>query len=96
MFVTFDKGVINSSRGDFGNFSVSMGLSLLTLKASLKKEEKHFMAVGMGNGSVYFWEKDQCVKAVSGHTGSVSALCARKDCKSFISGDKSGKVILWN
>lgn len=50
----------------------------------------------MGNGSVYFWEDEICVRAVCGHTGSVSALAVRKDCKSFISGDKSGLIIIWN
>lgn len=37
-----------------------------------------------------------CVKAISGHQGSVSAICSRKDMKSFVSGDKSGNIILWN
>lgn len=50
----------------------------------------------MGNGSIYFWEDEKCVKAVSGHSGSVSALASRKDVKSFVSGDKSGKIIIWN
>jgi hypothetical protein len=54
------------------------------------------MLTGMGNGSVYFWEKDKCIKAVVGHSGSVSSICARTDVKSFISGDKSGKIIVWN
>ena len=31
-----------------------------------------------------------------GHVGSVSSICKRSDVKSFISGDKSGKVISWN
>ncbi len=53
------------------------------------------MLSGMGNGSIYFWEKETCVKAVAGHTGSVSAICARKDQASFISGDRSGTVIIW-
>ena len=25
-----------------------------------------------------------------------SALAERKDCKSFVSGDKTGKIIIWN
>jgi hypothetical protein len=53
----------------------------------------------MGNGSIYFWNKEQTVvKSVCGHTGSVSALCNRRIGKknTFISGDKSGKIILWN
>lgn len=73
-----------------------MALCLLPLKAQYKNEKKEFMIAGMGNGSIYFWEKDKCVKAVVGHNGSVSAICARTDCASFISGDKAGKVILWN
>lgn len=54
------------------------------------------MISGMGNGSLYFWENETCVKAVSGHTGSVSAICKRKDANSFISGDKTGKIIVWD
>jgi len=54
------------------------------------------MISGMGNGSLYFWENETCVKAVSGHTGSVSAICKRKDVNSFISGDKTGKIIVWD
>jgi WD40 repeat protein len=54
------------------------------------------MLTGMGNGSVYFWEKEKCIKAVVGHVGSVSAICPQKKVKSFISGDKTGKIIVWN
>jgi len=36
------------------------------------------------------------MKAVVGHSGSVSAICYRNDSKSFISGDKSGKIIIWD
>lgn len=54
------------------------------------------MLSGMGNGSIYFWEKDTCVKALCGHNGSVSAICARKDMKSFVSGDRTGTIIIWN
>lgn len=50
----------------------------------------------MGNGSIYFWQNQTCVKAISGHNGSVSSLCLRKDKKSFISGDKTGNIIIWN
>lgn len=51
----------------------------------------------MGNGSIYFWEKDKCIKAIVGHSGSVSAICSRTDMKqAFISGDKTGKIIVWN
>ena len=32
LFVTYDKGVINSSRGDFGNSSTTMALCLLPLR----------------------------------------------------------------
>lgn len=51
----------------------------------------------MTNGSIYFWDGDKCIKAVSGHTGSVSALCAtgNKDKQTFVSGDKTGKIIVW-
>lgn len=73
-----------------------MALCLLPLKFEYKKEKKDVMLTGMGNGSVYFWEKDKCIKAVVGHSGSVSAICKRNDVKSFISGDKSGKIIVWN
>lgn len=55
------------------------------------------MLTGMGNGSIYFWEKDKCIKAIVGHSGSVSAICSRTDMKqAFISGDKAGKIIVWN
>lgn len=54
------------------------------------------MISGMGNGSLYFWEKETCVKAISGHQGSVSSICRRKDMDSFISGDKLGNIIIWN
>ena len=54
------------------------------------------MISGMGNGSIYFWENEICVKSVSGHQGSVSAICPRKDMKSFVSGDKAGNIIVWN
>lgn len=54
------------------------------------------MISGMGNGSLYFWENEVCVKSISGHQGSVSAICARKDTKSLVSGDKAGNIILWN
>lgn len=53
------------------------------------------MVAGMGNGSIYFWEKGKCIKAIVGHTGSVSAICKRNDLNSFISGDKTGKIIFW-
>ena len=96
LFITFENNVVNSSRGEFGNFSTSMALCLLSLSADLKGERKDLMLTGMGNGSVYFWDKDHCVKAVVGHSGSVSTICARTDCHSFISGDKSGKVIIWD
>jgi len=72
-----------------------MALCLLPIKIQYKKEKKDFMLSGMGNGSIYFWEKDKCFKAVVGHSGSVSALCARSDINSFISGDKTGKIIVW-
>jgi WD40 repeat protein len=54
------------------------------------------MLAGMGNGSIYLWEKENCVKALSGHSGSVSSICARKDKSSFVSGDRSGNIIIWN
>ena len=96
LFVSIEKGVINSSRGDFGNFSSSMGLCLLPLSVYLKGSRKDCMIAGMGNGSIYFWERGKCIKAVMGHTGSVSSLCKRSDMNSFISGDKTGKIIIWN
>jgi hypothetical protein len=51
----------------------------------------------MTNGSIYFWEEDKCKIARSGHDGSVSALAlVEGDNKNlFISGDKSGKIIVW-
>ena len=97
LFVNIEKGVINSSRGDFGDFHSSMGLSLLPLKASLGKDkEKAFMLSGMANGCIYFWERGKCVKVLTGHNGSVSSLCKRSDMNSFISGDKEGKIIFWD
>lgn len=54
------------------------------------------MIAGMGNGSIYFWERGKCIKAIVGHTGSVSALCKQSKGNSFISGDKTGKIITWN
>ncbi len=54
------------------------------------------MVAGMGNGSIYFWQKGRCVKALVGHTGSVSVITKRTDCNSFISGDKTGKIIFWS
>lgn len=52
----------------------------------------------MGNGSIYFWDKEICTKSISGHLGSVSALCLRKNGpkQSFVSGDKCGKIIVWS
>jgi len=61
-----------------------------------KNPKKNYIIAGMGNGSIYFWERGKCVKALVGHTGSVSALCKRSDTNSFISGDKSGKIIFWS
>lgn len=80
----------------FGNFSITPTLCLLSLECKYKGDEKQYILSGMGNGSVYFWENEKCVKAVCGHSGSVSALAERKDCKSFVSGDKTGKIIIWN
>ncbi len=54
------------------------------------------MITGMGNGCIYFWEEEVCVKSIAGHHGSVSAICEQKGKKSFISGDKSGYIIIWN
>lgn len=54
------------------------------------------MLSGMGNGSVYFWENGKCCKAVCGHSKSVCAIAERKDCRSFVSGDKNGKIIVWD
>ena len=54
------------------------------------------MLSGMANGSVYFWESGECVKAVPGHSGSVSAIPKRQDISSFVSGHKTGKIIIWN
>ena len=96
LFVTFEKGSLNANRGNFGNFTASGAMCLLPLNCEVKNEKKQFMLSGMGNGSVYFWEDEKCVRAVCGHTGSVSSLAVRKDCKSFVSGDKSGLVIVWN
>lgn len=74
-----------------------MALSLLAMNLSVgKNPKKNYIIAGMGNGSIYFWEKGKCVKALVGHTGSVSALCKRNDANSFISGDKSGKIIVWS
>lgn len=36
------------------------------------------------------------MKALVGHTGSVSVITKRTDCNSFISGDKTGKIIFWS
>lgn len=33
---------------------------------------------------------------MTGHKGSVSAICGRKDVDSFISGDNLGNIIMWN
>ena len=56
LFVTIEKGVINSSRGDFDNFSSTMALCLLPLQATVGKGgAKNCMVAGMGNGSIYFW-----------------------------------------
>ena len=96
LFITFENNIVNSSRGEFGNFSPTMALCLLALRGEHGGQRKDLMLTGMGNGSVYFWDKDHCVKAVVGHTGSVSSICARSDCESFISGDKSGKSIIWD
>ena len=96
IFVTFSKGDLNANRGDFGNFTVSGAMCLLPLECDIKNERQQLMLSGMGNGSIYFWNEEKCVRAVCGHTGSVSALAARKDAKSFISGDKSGLIIVWN
>ena len=96
MFINLEKGVINSSRGDFGAFHSAMALSLLPIKASLGKDKaKEYMVSGMSSGCIYFWERGKCVKVLTGHTGSVSSLCRRSDINSFISGDKEGKIILW-
>jgi WD40 repeat protein len=96
LFVTIEKGVINSSRGEFGDFSPTMALCLLPIKAVVGKGgEKGCMVAGMGNGSIYFWERGKCIKAIVGHSGSVSAICKRNDKNSFVSGDKTGKIIFW-
>ena len=56
LFVNIEKGVINSSRGDFVGFSPTMALSLLPLSVSAAKGQKREqMIAGMGNGSIYFW-----------------------------------------
>ena len=73
-----------------------MALCLLPLNAKIQGKEKSVMVAGMGNGSIYFWEKVKVVKAVVGHSGSLSCICGRTDINSFISGDKSGKIIFWN
>jgi WD40 repeat protein len=96
MFVNFEKGVINSSRGDYGDFSPTMALCLLSMNVPAGKSgKKNCIIAGMGNGSIYFWDKGKCVKALVGHTGSVSAICKRSDGNSFVSGDKTGKIIFW-
>ena len=96
LFISFEKGTLNANRGVFGNFTVSAALCLQPLKSLYKGETKNYMLSGMGNGSIYFWEKENCVKALSGHSGSVSSICARKDKSSFVSGDRSGNIIIWN
>ena len=94
--MTFANGKLNANRGDFGNFTVSGAMCLLALDCDVNHQKQQLMLSGMGNGSIYFWNEEKCVRAVCGHTGSVSALAARKDARSFISGDKSGLIIIWN
>jgi hypothetical protein len=69
------------------------------LETKYKNVKKEWMLSGMTNGSIYFWEDGKCVKAVTGHSGSVSALGLLKikgEINTFISGDKTGKIIVWS
>lgn len=55
LFISFEKGVINSSRADFGSFSNTMALCLLEVNINIKGKKSDVILSGMGNGSVYFW-----------------------------------------
>jgi len=68
---------LNSDRGDFNNFSNSPALCLLPLAVNVKGSKMNYMLSGMANGSIYFWDNQKCVKALCGHSGSVSALAKR-------------------
>jgi len=40
-----------------------MALSLLAMNVSISKNpKKNYIIAGMGNGSIYFWERGKCVK----------------------------------
>ena len=56
-FVVFESGQLTTTRGIYQTFSVSPGFSLSTLETKYKGENKKLMLSGMGNGSIYFWEK---------------------------------------
>lgn len=92
LFISFEKGQLNSNRGNFADFTTTSALCLQPLKV----KDREYMISGMGNGSLYFWENETCVKAVLGHSGSVSSICKRKDVNSFVSGDRTGKIIVWS
>jgi WD40 repeat protein len=76
-------------RGNFSEHSASIPVSLLAVDSVVLS--------GMVNSAIYVWEKDTCVRTLTGHKAVVTALCAGKEKGAgFFSGDKNGVVIMWS